>query len=136
MARQIETPQMMAIKGRQGSGSGMGQALGTIAGGVVGALAGRTPGAAATGASLGGSLGGAIGGEIGDKGKPGAQGLGSPTVSAAQRRVENPSPQAEDPISTIEQARMALSSLPPEQQKEFGPILTAGSKAFRSKQNA
>lgn len=93
---------------RKGGIGQIAQIGGAVAGGI---LTGGSPAGIATGASIGGMAGGMLD-------KPAAA---APTVGGGgsmERRASQL-----DPSSQIKQSQQALAQLPPDYQKEYGPIL-------------
>lgn len=112
----------------------LGQLL-PIAGAVIGGMS-AGPGGAMAGASQGAALGqlgaGALSMAEGQQQQSGG-------VSAAERRLTPqamPLPQEQDPMQAIQEAQVALANLPPEQQKQFGPALSIGQRAFKKQEMA
>ena len=92
------------------------------------------------GAIAGGAVGGPGGAMAGAQAGQMASGLlssnqqQSPSLQAAQRRIEAPQAtvQAPSPLQELEAARMEVAQLPPEQRQQFeAPILAALMKARR-----
>ena len=102
------------------------QTGGMIAGGIAGAPAG--PMRAAAGATTGAAAGNLAAGFLGGNNQQ------SPSLQAAQRRIQAPQAtvQAPSPLQELEAARMEVAQLPPEQRQQFeAPILAALMQARR-----
>lgn len=95
------------------------QTGGAIAGGILASPGGA--GAAAGGAALGSSLGSTAGNMLGGN----TQGPAPVQTTAISRRIESTQ---QAPQVQLAQADAALSHLPPEVQKAYGPTLTAARK--------
>lgn len=113
MARQVMMPQ------KKNDMSQLLQMGGTVAGGILGGLAGG-PAGAIGGASGGGALAGSVGNMVGIDGGG----------SAMERRLQaqaspTQTPQVEDPMTALQNARVALAQQPKEIQQEYTPILQA-----------
>jgi hypothetical protein len=116
---------MAQIYKPQKKSDGLGEIL-TIGGGIVGGIYGG-PGGAMAGAQLGGMAGNMM-----------ADNSESPNVGeAASRRLggdAQPMQQVDDPMTTVEKARIAVANLPPDQQAIFAPALQTGMAALRRQQ--
>jgi len=106
------------VIGPQKKKSGIAEVLpvaGAVAGGVLGAAGG--PAGALAGAGTGASLGSVAGGFLANQ--------DARQAAIAQRMQQTSAPQAPSPQQALDQARLALSTQPPEVQQEFGPMLLA-----------
>jgi len=100
---------------------------------IAGAIAGGAIAPAGAAATLGGAVTGASAGNLAG-GLLSSNQQQSPSLQAAQRRIEAPQAtvQAPSPLQELEAARMEVAQLPPEQRQQFeAPILAALMKARR-----
>lgn len=119
---QISRPQ-----GRETEDKTLMKLIGMGAGAYFGGEGGRM-----AGAQIGGQVADATGGLASTGGQ-------MEVAGAAQRRMQPaqtmPMQQVDDPIQTVEKARVAVANLPPDQQQLFAPALNTGYAALKRQQN-